>query len=112
MPPTETPPNSAPPTPPTRVRTGRYGELEEHELVHLLDALDDERAKARFRESVYISLFVYIFIAWFLFYGPRVISHQPRLINPVDVLKDRDKLTYLDTPKNLPDVKTPKNLKA
>jgi TonB family protein len=102
MPSLETPPNSAPPTQPIKVRTGRYGELEEHELIHLLDSLDDERSKARFRESVYISVIIYLGIVWFLFYGPRVLFHQPRLISPVDVLKERDKqLTFLDSPKNL-----------
>src|SRR5271167_3433908 len=103
MPSLETPPNSAPPTQPIKVRTGRYGELEEHELIHLLDSLDDERSKARFRESIYISVIIYLGIVWFLFYGPRVLFHQPRLISPVDVLKDREKqqLTFLDTPKDL-----------
>jgi outer membrane biosynthesis protein TonB len=102
MPSLETPPNPAPPTQPLKVRTGRYGELEEHELIHLLDSLDDERSKARFRESIYISIIIYLGIVWFLFYGPRVLFHQPRLISPVDVLKERDKqLTFLDTPKDL-----------
>ena len=102
MPSLETPPNSAPPTQPVKVRTGRYGELEEHELIHLLDSLDDERSKARFRESIYISIIIYLGIVWFLFYGPRVLFHQPRLISPVDVLKERDKqLTFLDAPKDL-----------
>ncbi|HSY69889.1 MAG TPA: TonB C-terminal domain-containing protein [Edaphobacter sp.] len=102
MPSLETPPNPAPPTQPVKVRTGRYGELEEHELIHLLDSLDDERSKARFRESIYISIIIYLAIVWFLFYGPRVLFHQPRLISPVDVLKERDKqLTFLDTPKDL-----------
>src|SRR5258708_21995007 len=108
MPSLETPPNSAPPTQPIKVRTGRYGELEEHELIHLLDSLDDERSKARFRESIYISIIIYMGIVWFLFYGPRVLFHQPRLISPVDVLKERDKqLTFLDSPKNLSQL-TPK----
>jgi outer membrane biosynthesis protein TonB len=104
MPSLETPPNSAPPTQPVKVRTGRFGELEEHELIHLLDTLDDERSKARFRESIYISVIIYLGIIWFLFYGPRVLFHQPRLISPVDVLKEREKqqLTFLDSPKNLP----------
>lgn len=113
MPSLETPPNAAPPTPPTRVRTNRYGDLEEHELIHLLDALDDERARARFREAVYISIIIWLAIGWFVLYGPQVIFHQPRLINPADVLKERDKqLTYLDMPKDvgkkLP--KTPSNI--
>src|SRR5271168_3589747 len=103
MPSLETPPKSAPPEQPLKVRTGRYGELEEHELIHLLDTLDYERSKARFRESIYISVIIYLGIIWFLFYGPRVLFHQPRLISPVDVLKDREKqqLTFLDTPKDL-----------
>src|SRR5215470_17902542 len=99
----ETPPNAAPPTPPVRVRTNRYGELEEHELIHLLDSLDDERSRARFRESIYISIIIYMGIVWFLFYGPRVLFHQPKLISPVDVLREREKqqLTFLDAPKDL-----------
>ena len=104
MPSLETPPNPAQPpsTPPVTVRTNRYGDLEEHELIHLLDALDDERAKARFRESVYISIIIWLAIGWFVLYGPQVIFHQPRLINPADVLKERDKqLTYLDMPKDV-----------
>ncbi len=99
MPPVETPPNSAQPP---KVRTGRYGELEEHELLHLLDSFDDERSRARFRESIYISVIIYLAIAWFLFYGPRVLFHQPRIINPMDVLKQREKdITYLNTPKDI-----------
>jgi len=104
MPSLETPPNSVPPPSiqPVKVRTGRFGELEEHELIHLLDSLDDERAKARFRESIYISVIIYLAIVWFLFYGPRVLFHQPRLISPVEVLKERDKqLTFLDSPKDI-----------
>src|SRR3954451_11010211 len=102
MPSLETPPKSATPSQPIKVRTARYGELEEHELIHLLDSLDDERSKARFRESIYISIIIYMGIVWFLFYGPRVLFHPPRLISPVDVLKERDKqLTSLDAPKDL-----------
>ncbi len=102
MPTLETPPNPTTPPPPTKVRTGRFGELEQHELIHLLDTLDDERARARFRESIYISIIFYLAVGWFLFYGPRVLFHQPRLINPSDVLKQRDReMTYLATPKDI-----------
>src|SRR5580704_12305314 len=102
MPTLETPPSPAPSGTPVKVRTGRFGELEEHELIHLLDSLDDERAKARFRESIYISVIFYLAVGWFLFYGPQVLFHQPRLINPADVLKERDKqMTYLNMPKDM-----------
>jgi TonB family protein len=113
MPPVETPPNSVPPTAPNKVRTGRFGELEEHELIHLLDSLDDERSKARFRESIYISVIIYLAIIWFLFYGPRVLFHQPRVIDPMAVLKERDKnITYLNTPKDISKELSQKQTKA
>ena len=96
----ETPPNPVDTSQPVKVRTSRYGELEEHEIVRLLDTLDDERAKSRFRESIYISIFVYLIISWFVFYGPRILLHQPRLVSPFDVLKQRE-LTELQTPRDL-----------
>lgn len=111
----ETPPNPAPPPtePPTRVRAGRYGELDEHELIHLLDSLDDERSKGRFREAIYISVIFYAALAWFVFYGPQVLWHAPRLVNPVDVLKQHDReLTYLDLPPDLskPPLRKPRDI--
>jgi TonB family protein len=81
---------------PLKLRTSRYGELEEHEIIHLLDSLDDERSRARFRESIYISIIVWLAIAWFLFYGPRVLWHQPRYIDPIALMKQHDQeLTFL-----------------
>jgi len=85
------------PVKPLRIRTNRYGELEEHELVHLLDTIEDERARGRFRESIYISVFFWLVVAWLIFYGPRVLWHAPVLINPADVLKNRE-LTQLNMP--------------
>jgi outer membrane biosynthesis protein TonB len=108
----ETPPNPVDASQPTKLRSARFGELDEHELIRLLDTLDDERSKARFRESIYISVFFYIIVAWFLFYGPRVLFHQPRLVSPFDVLKQRE-MTNLQVPndiaKHLP--QTAKNAK-
>jgi len=75
----------------------RYEGLHTHELWQLLDDMEDERARARRREAFYISTIVYLLVAWFIFYGPQMLWHQPRMINPADVLKDKD-LTYLDLP--------------
>jgi TonB family protein len=96
----EAQPGSQPGNPPLKVRTGRFGELEQHELIHLLDSLDDERSRARFRESVYISVIIWIVIGWFLFYGPRVLFHQPEFRDPIALMKQHDKeqLTYLNPP--------------
>lgn len=115
MPSLETPPNPAPAPPeeqqPLRVRAGRYGELDHSELVHLLDSLDDDRSRSRFRESIYLSIIVYLALGWFVLYGPQVLFHQGRLVSPADVLKERDKLTYLEMPKDL-HVPPPKDAKA
>ena len=83
---------------PVRIRTNRYGALEEHELIHLLDTIEDERARARFRESIYISLFIWIAIAWVLFYGPRYLWHAPQLITPADALHQQA-LVQLNAPR-------------
>jgi TonB family protein len=93
---------------PIKVRTGRYGELEEHEVIHLLTALDEESARARFRESVYISTLFFFALAWFLFYGPRVLFHQPELVDPIALMKQHDKeqVTFLNPP-NVPAPKPP-----
>src|SRR6185312_7244396 len=82
---------------PEPIRTGRYADLETHELIHLLDSIDDERARARFRESVYIAIIIWLAVAWFLFYGPHVLFHQPYYKDMVSLMKEHDKqqLTYL-----------------
>jgi hypothetical protein len=90
-------PPGGPPSEAVRIRTGRYGELDEHELIHLLDSIEDERARGRFRESIYISCFIWIAIAWVVLYGPRYLWHAPKLVTPFDVLKQRE-LTQLNMP--------------
>ncbi len=78
----------------------------------MLDAIDDERARGRFREAIYISIFVYLALTWFLFYGPRVLFHQGKIVMPADAIRQHEKeLTYLDLPKDLSKVTTPKSAK-
>ena len=74
---------------PVRIRTNRYGDLEQHELIHLLDTIEDERARGRFRESIYISLFIWLAIAWVAFYGPKYLWHSPQLISPTEALQQQ-----------------------
>jgi TonB family protein len=101
MPTLITPPNPAPPsdqTQPVKLRTGRFGELEEHEIIHLIDSLDDERSRGRFRESIYISFIFYLVLAWFVLYGPRVLFHQPQLKDPFAAM-EHERLTHLEAPR-------------
>ncbi len=90
MPSLETPPNPAPPSTPVRVRTNRYGDLEEHELIHLLETIDDERSRARFRESVYISIIIWLAIGWFV-----LISDKDRTQQTVKPTLDKKTLEQL-----------------
>ena len=109
MPTLETPPNPAPPSsqpqqeenrPAGRVRAGRFGELDHSDLVHLLESLDDERSKARFRESIYVSLFFWMAVVALIIFAPRVFPRTPEFIVPSTDSKDQ-KLTSLTVP---PDV--------
>ena len=121
MPILETPPNpaSSPEDRPSsdssqnRLASSRYANLEDHELIHLLDSLDDEASRARFRESVYLSVIICMAVAWFILYGPRIIFHQPQYKDPFLAIKEHEKtLTYLDStphvtppPRTMPDRK-------
>ena len=103
MPTLETPPNpvESPDLPGNapKLAAGRFGELDHSEIVHLLSTLDDEVARSRFRESVYISLIICLALAWFAFYGPRVLFHQGRIVDVGQTHKNE--LSYLETPKDL-----------
>jgi hypothetical protein len=85
-----------------KLSTNRFGVIEEHELIHLLDSLDDERSRARFRESIYLSVIVWLAIGWFLFYGPRVLFHIPQYRDPIAAMKEHDQQISLDLPKTPP----------
>ncbi len=89
---------------PLRIRTNRFGDLEEHELVQLLDTMEDERARARFRESIYISVFIWVAIALTALFGPRYLWHTPRVVLPQETLRQQRELTTLTAPrlKSLP----------
>lgn len=90
-------PDGSVPSRPVVIRSSRFGELQEHELVHLLDTIEDERARGRFRESIYISLFVWVIILWVLFYGPRYLWHAPQVILPADAMRNHQ-VTILNAP--------------
>ncbi len=102
MPATETPPNPAPAAPPPpsaqqpiKVQTRRFGELDHTELVQLLDSLEGDQAKSRFRESIYISVIVYLIIAWFIVYGPKYVFHTSRIVDSAAQLKEKQRLTEM-----------------
>ena len=99
------PTTEAPITPPTespkrsRLRAIPRDDLSHHELIQLVDSLEDEAYRSRIREGVWIAILVHILIFWLWSYGPTVILHHPRMISPAEALKQRQKdFTYLDLP--------------
>lgn len=102
MPPIETPPDEPirEPIQETRPRSGRYRDMDQHELIMLLDEVDVERTRARFREAVYISIIVWLVLGWVIVYGPRYLWHAPVIVTAPDTER-RSTMTYLDTPPDL-----------
>jgi TonB family protein len=101
MPITEVPTSpKSPPEPPRNRKNTRYEEMEPHELLHVIDTLEDERSRARLREGIWISLIAHIIIFWFISYGQNYIFHHGiRVVDPSTVLRNREKeMTYLDLP--------------
>ncbi len=89
--------------PPTlRGRRGgvRYADLDTHELITLLDEVDDERSRARFREAIYISVIFWLAMVLVLIYGPRYLWHPPVIVQATPD-KHQATMTYLDTPPDL-----------
>ena len=109
MPSLETPPEQQTPrTPPEsggargdnrgNLRSDRYHYLDTHELIMLIEDVDDERARARFREAMYLAVILWLSLVLLYIFIPRWLPKRPVLIvqnrNPKE-------LTYLDTPPDL-----------
>jgi outer membrane biosynthesis protein TonB len=77
----------------------KYGSMETHELLTLVEDLEDDRTRARVREGIWVSVIAHLLLFWFIAYGPQVIFHHPRVINPADILAQRDKdQQFIDLP--------------
>jgi len=99
---TQTPPPSSPERPLEPKLDGavsRYSSYEHHELINLIDDLEDDRSRARVREGIWVSILLHIVLFWLFSYGPHVLFHRPYVVNPLNVLAQRDKqLTFLNLP--------------
>jgi len=108
------------PTPPRRTqepsfsrKRSSYENLEADELLLLIDKLQDERSRSRLREGIYLSLLAHVVVFLFLIFGPKYILHQPRMVSPAEMIKQRqNELTYLDLPPDVLKRLKPKNPQA
>ena len=80
--------------------TSRYIDYDTHELLEKITQYEDERRWQRIREGIWISIIAHILFFAALYFVPRYVFHQTQLIDPIQAIRDRKDLTYLD---ELPD---------
>ena len=104
MPITEAPPPQQPPStgpkPGTRrgrIERQRYEGLEEYDLLHVIDEIEDERAKVSLREKIWIALILHMLLFAYLLFAPKYIWHVK--VRDAESLHEKDKqVTVLDLP--------------
>jgi outer membrane biosynthesis protein TonB len=82
------------------VRGSRWVDYDTHELLEMISELEDERRWARLREGVWIAVLLHLALLSAITWIPKYVFKVPRVIDPIDAIKNRKDLTYLDS---LPD---------
>jgi TonB family protein len=81
-------------------RSSRWVDYDTHELLEMISELEDERRWSRLREGIWLAILIHLILLSAITWIPRYVFKQPRVINPFDVIKQRD-LTYLNAPPSL-----------
>jgi len=101
----------APPIPSSDEKLQEKPEPSIHELHLLLEEMEDERSRSRWREAIWISVVLHLLVIISFLVGPKIFPQRENivLLSPADQMKDRD-MTFLDLPpdlqKNVPPPKT------
>lgn len=80
------------------VRGSRWVDYDTHELLTMISELEDERRWARLREGIWLALLVHLVLLSAVTWIPRYVFKVPRVIDPIDAIKNRKDLSYLDLP--------------
>ena len=93
---------AAPPIPSSDEKLQAKPEPSVHELHLLLEEMEDERSKARWREAIWISVVLHLLVIISILLGPKIFPQRDNivLLSPTDRMKDRD-MTFLDLPPDL-----------
>src|SRR5437762_13430409 len=93
---------AAPPIPSSDEKLQAKPEPSVHELHLLLEEMEDERSKARWREAIWISVVLHLLVIISILLGPKIFPQRDNivLLSPTDRMKDRD-MTFLDPPPDL-----------
>ena len=85
---------------PIVVRGSRWVDYDTHELLEMISELEDERRWARLREGVWIAILFHLALLSAFTWIPKYVFKVPQVLDPIDAIKNRKDLTYLDS---LPD---------
>jgi hypothetical protein len=80
------------------VRGSRWVDYDTHELLEMISELEDERRWARLREGIWIAVLIHLALLSAITWIPRYVFKVPRVIDPIDAIKNRKDLAYLDLP--------------
>jgi hypothetical protein len=80
------------------VRGSRWVDYDTHELLEMISELEDERRWARLREGIWIAILVHLVLLSAVTWIPKYVFKVPQVIDPLDAIKNRKDLQYLDLP--------------
>ncbi len=69
-----------------------------HELLEMISELEDERRWARLREGIWLAILLHLALLSAFTWIPKYIFHVAPVIDPIQAIKDRKDLQYLDLP--------------
>jgi len=87
------------------VLNSRWIDYDTHELLQMLNDLEDERRWARFREGIWLAILFHLLLLSALTWIPTYIFKVPPVVDLSGKLDQHKEFTYLDSPKWQP--KTP-----
>jgi hypothetical protein len=83
---------------PLVVRGSRWVDYDTHELLEMISELEDERRWARLREGIWIAILFHLALLSAFTWIPKYVFKVPEVIDPIDAIKNRKDLQYLDLP--------------
>jgi hypothetical protein len=80
------------------LRGSRWVDYDTHELLEMIGELEDERRWARLREGLLWAVLFHILLLSAVTWIPKYVFKVPQVIDPIDAIKNRKDLSYLDLP--------------
>jgi hypothetical protein len=83
------------------VRGSRWIDYDTHELLEMINDLEDERRWSRFREGVWVAILIHLLLLSLVTWIPRYVLKVPQVVDST-ALNQHKEFTYLDSPWQAP----------